>query len=262
LAALSQSTSGNERFPRAAGAGTDLFYRAGTDSASLLWYAATPISGVGHALLISTPGDSGQVYAPKFSPPQNFFFDRLSATNVRQIMVGTWLDGALSSVSVAPAPINGGTGDFSVAIAADVHRAYWMRSNGMTADLVWATFGSAPTAPAVLNVTVQAGAKNTCPRLGNDATPWVNAAGTLLLFRSESVDDNCNVNDSGAYDMFAAPLGDDGTPSAPAVALSTLNNTGGARSESDPSLSVDACTIYFAADNGDGKFGLFRATRN
>jgi hypothetical protein len=266
LAALSQSTNGNERFPRAAGTGTDLFYRAGSDAASILWYAPTPVSGIGHALLSSMPGDSAPVYAPKFSPPQNFFFDRLSANvnvNVRQIMVGTWLDGALTSVAAAPAPINSGSGDFSVAIAADVHRAYWMstRNNPTVPDLLWATFGSKPTDPAVLALTVQA-SKGKCPRLGNDATPWVNAAGTLLLFRSESVDDNCNVNDSGAYDMFAAPLAQDGTSSAPAVALSTLNNTGGSRSESDPSLSVDSCTIYFASDDGNGNFSLYRAGRN
>ena len=48
---------------------------------------------------------------------------------------------------------------------------------------------------------------------------------------------------------------------AAATALASLNNTGGMSSETDPSLSPDACTIYFASDNGTGDFDLYKAPR-
>jgi hypothetical protein len=264
LATISQSQAGNERFPRAASAGTDLFYRAGAEGKPSIWYAATPISGVGRALFAALGADSGPLFSPNFSPPQNFFFDRVNAmTGMRQIMYGTWANGVLSDTpKVAPAPINGDTGDYSVAIAADVHRAYWMRGSAKAADLVWAAFGSNATMPAVLDLEVQVGVGKKCARLGDDATPWVNAAGTLLLFRSESMDDTCQPNDSGAYDLFATPLGKDGMPLTPGTPLSNLNNTGGTSNETDASLSEDSCTIYFASDGGKGDFDLYRAARN
>jgi hypothetical protein len=264
LAAISQSQAGNERFPRAASAGTDLFYRAGQDAKPSIWYAATPISGIGRALFAALGADSGPLFAPSFSPPQNFFFDRVnSTTGLRQIMYGTWANGVLSDTpKAAPAPINGDTGDFSVAIAAEVHRAYWMRAGDKGADLVWAAFGSNATMPAVLSLDVQVGVGKKCARLGDDATPWVNAAGTLLLFRSESMDDTCQASDSGAYDLFASPLGKDGLPLTPGTPLSNLNNTGGMSNETDASLSQDSCTIYFASDSGTGDFDLYRAARN
>lgn len=264
LTTLSQSQTRNVRFPRVASAGTDLFYRAGLDSKPSLWYAATPTTGIGRALFAAIGSDSGPLFAPNFSPPQNFFFDRVDAsTGLRQIMYATWANGVLSDTAkAAPAPINGTTGDFSVAIAADVHRAYWMRARDKGADLVWGTFGTNAIMPAVLNLEVQVAAGKNCARLGDDATPWVNAAGTLLLFRSESMDDTCQPNDSGAYDLFASALGKDGLPLTPGTPLSSLNHTGGISNETDPSLSEDSCTIYFASDGGKADFDVYRAARN
>jgi len=86
--------------------------------------------------------------------------------------------------------------------------------------------------------------------------------GTLLLFSNASLDGDCKANDGGATDLFAAPLGKDGLPLAAATALSSLNNTGGMSQETDPSLSPDACAIYFASDNGTGDFDLYKAPRN
>ncbi len=262
LATLSQT--GNQRFPRPASAGTDLFYRLGKDGASELWYAPTPISGIGRVLASASGVVSGPLFAS--TPPQNFYFDGADPmTNLRQIMYGTWAIGALSNVGVAT-PLNGGNDDFSVAVAATPRRAYWMSSRNKkpAPELIWAKIGVGATMPAVLDVSVKAGTSQ-CPRIGDDATPWVNADGTLLLFRSESQNDNCNVNDNEAYDLFAAPLAPDGTPLAPAVALSSLNNTGGASTETDPALSQDSCIIYFASNNGNADkddFDLYSAARN
>ncbi|MEO8904229.1 MAG: hypothetical protein ABI488_17860 [Polyangiaceae bacterium] len=263
LATLSQT--GNQRFPRPASAGSDLFYRSGNDGKPALWYAPTPISGVGRALFVVSGIDSGPLFAPGF-PPDNFYFDRVNPlTGLREIMSVNWAPGStpLLSEPAAATQLNGGNDDFSVAIAATPKRVYWMSSrNKLPApELMWTTFGPDATVPAVLDVQVKAG-KGECPRLGNDATPWVNVDGTLLLFRSESVNDNCAPNDSGAYDLFAAPLSADGIPLAPAVALSSLNNTGGGSNETDPALSADSCLIYFASDNGKGDFDLYSAARN
>jgi hypothetical protein len=272
LATLSQSAT--VRFPRAASAGTDLFYRSGADAATQIWYAATPVSGVGVALSDAGRIDSAPLLAPGVVQ-QNFFFDRLEvATNLRHIWVATWSGTQLSVAAMAPAPFNAASAsDFSVAVAPaagpdgapKIARAYWMstRAGGTTAALVWSNMvGVTPTMPAALDVQVQAGTK-TCPLLADDATPWVNTAGTLLLFRSESVDDSCVSNDAGAFDLYAAPLSTDtGLTSAPAVALSALNNTGGMSTETDPSLSQDSCTIYFASDNGTKSLALYRAARN
>jgi len=84
----------------------------------------------------------------------------------------------------------------------------------------------------------------------------------VLLFRNPSLDESCEPIDAGATDLFAAPLNSDGTPKAAATALASLNNVGGMSKETDPTLSSDACTIYFASDGGTGDFDLYKASRN
>ena len=55
---------------------------------------------------------------------------------------------------------------------------------------------------------------------------------------------------------------DTGLAAAAAIALSSLNTIGGGSNESDPSLSTDSCTIYFASDSGTASSDLYRAQRN
>jgi hypothetical protein len=262
LATLSQTAGNSERFPRAASSGSDLFYRVDTAGAQQLKYAANPVSGPG--ISIGEVGDSAPLLAPGVLQ-QNFFFDRFdSNTALHHIMVATWATGQLTNAVAAPDPINGTASDFSIAIASDAARAYWMSTRSGKAELLWAgMLGSgATTTPAVLDLQVQAGAAK-CPRLADDATPWVNTAGTLLLFRNESIDDACTPNDSGATDLYAVPLSKDtGLAATAAIALSSLDKIGGGSNESDPSLSTDSCTIYFTSDNGSADSDLYRAQRN
>jgi hypothetical protein len=264
LATVSQTPSGNERFPRAASSGSDLFYRAGAAGEERLWYAAAPVSGIGIPITEMGRIESAPLSAPG-ALPQNFFFDRLdSNTQLRHIMLATWSGGLLTAAVAAPDPLNGAASDFSIAIAADPARAYWMSTRSGTAELVWAgMLGSgAATVPAPLDLQVQAGSAK-CARLADDATPWVNREGTLLLFRNESIDETCASNDSGAFDLYAVPLSKDtGLAATAAIALSSLNTIGGGSNESDPSLSTDSCTIYFASDNGTASSDLYRAQRN
>jgi hypothetical protein len=175
-------------------------------------------------------------------------------------MVGNWSGIALSGVTGAPAPLNGSASDYSIAVATSVARAYWMstRNGGTEAQLLWAEMldGTA-SMPAVLDLKVQAGSAN-CARTGDDATPWVNPAGTLLLFSNPPVDAKCAAGDPSAPDLYAVPLSKEtGLPTTAAVPLTTLNTLGGS---SDPSLSNDACKIYFASVGSDA--ALYEADRN
>jgi hypothetical protein len=257
-----------ERFPRSSGTGSALFYTQDGAAGREIWYAAAPTSGVGVSLRDSaSPAlgtDSGPLLAPGFLE-KNFFFDRSQAvTGRRKIMVGNWSGGALSDVVAAAAPANmAGADDYSFAAAPSAGHAYWMSTRNGSPELIWESINETPmVAPDLLPLKIRIGANADCDRLGDDATPWVNLTGTLLLFSAESMADTCEPNDSHAHDLFAVPLAKSGLPASAAIPLSALNNTGGGSDETDPSLSLDACSIYFASDNGTGNYDLYRAARN
>jgi hypothetical protein len=139
-----------------------------------------------------------------------------------------------------------------------------MSTRNGTAQLIWESVNETPMLPPdVLPLKIKIGSNANCDRLGDDSTPWVNLTGTVLLFSAQSLDDTCTPNDSTARDLFAVDLDKmTGLPKQAAIALSSLNNTGGRSDETDPSLSADACSIYFASDNGSTDYDLYRATRN
>jgi WD40 repeat protein len=261
LTTLAQGSQSSERFPRTASAGSALFYVSGAPDNSKIMYAATPVSGVGVPVSIATQVDSGPLYVAGFAE-QNLFFDRRQGSE-RRLMMALWSAPALLiKEQLVPEPINApGFDDYSIAVSPNTGHVYWMSTRNGQAELLWqATSSSAPTPPAVLELKIRAGTAE-CARTGEDATPWVNVAGTLLLIRNPSLNDDCEPNDSGATDLFAAPLAKDGTPLAPAISLGSLNTLGGMSRETDPSLSPDSCFIYFASDNGTGNFDLYKAPR-
>jgi hypothetical protein len=262
LTTLAQSPQSIERFPRSAGSSSALFYVSGAADNAKVLYAAAPVSGVGTPVSTGLRVESGPLYVGGFAE-QNLFFDRQQPGG-RKLMMALWTAPALITKE-APVPglINvAGSEDYSIAISPNTGHVYWMSNRNGGAELLWQpTSMSAPPAPAVLDLKVKAGAAE-CPRAGEDATPWVNVLGTLLLFRNPSVGDSCEPNDSGATDLFAAPLNKDGIPPVAATPLSSINNTGGLSWETDPSLSPDSCAIYFASDDGTGDFDLYKAQRN
>jgi WD40-like Beta Propeller Repeat len=262
LTTLAQTALSSERFPRVADDASALFFSVNAAGKQRIFYTASPLSGGGTAVSDAGQQDTGPLLAPGFAD-QNFFFERLDAlTGKRKLMMAGWSGTTLSGTLLAPQPINmPGTDDYSVAVAAKAKRLYWMSTRSGKPELLFYGTSSGAPPPAPFDVKTKAGA-NTCSRSGDDATPWVDLAGTVLLFRSESVDDNCQVNDSGAFDLFAVPLNKDGAAAAVAIPLSSLNNTGGMSTETDPSLSTDACILYFASDNGTGDFDVYRALRN
>jgi len=262
LGALGQTPKTIERFARPAATGSALFYVSGALDNSKIMYTAVPVSGLGTPVSAAMQVESGPLFVNGFRD-QNLFFDRREPGG-RKLRMALWTAPAMLTKEVlAPEPINAqGSDDYSIAISSVTGHVYWMSTRNQEPELLWQpTSMSAPPAPAVLDLKVKAGSAE-CPRSGEDATPWVNADGTLLLFRNPSVDENCAPNDSGATDLFAVALDTDGTPHAAATALTSLNSTGGTSIETDPTLSNDACTIYFASDNGSGNFDLYRASRN
>src|SRR6478735_5462850 len=258
---LSTLAQGIERFARPAAAGSALFYVSGAADSSKILYAASPLSGVGTPVTAPMQVESGPLLVDFAG--HNLFFDRRQPGG-RKLRMAVWTAPALLTNDVlVPEPINSvGSDDYSIAISPNTGHVYWMSTrNGSAELLVQATSMTPPPAPAVLELKVKAGTAE-CARSGDDATPWVNLAGTLLLFSNPSLNENCEANDSGASDLFAAPLDKDGAPLAAATALASLNHTGGVSRETDPSLSSDACYIYFASDNGMEDFDLYKAQRN
>ncbi|HYQ01041.1 MAG TPA: hypothetical protein VER96_20365 [Polyangiaceae bacterium] len=269
LTLLAESNGTIERFARPTGSGSALFYASGKPDVSKLMYAALPLSGGGVEVSPTNQVDSGPLFSnafTSFSPDgQNLFFDRVQAGG-RKLHMAVWsAPTTLTKVVLAPEPINTpNSQDYSIAVSPDTGHVYWMSTRNGTPEpeLLWQpTKMSAPPEPAVLDLKIKTGTSQ-CARSGEDATPWVNLAGTVLLFRNPSLSDNCEPNDSGATDMFAAPLNSDGTPKAAATALEDLNLLGGPQ-ETDPTFSADACTIYFASDRDHaGDFDLYKAARN
>jgi len=264
LGALGQTPKTIERFARPAATGSSLFYVSGALDNSKIMYTAVPVSGLGTPVSPAMQVESAPLFVNGFKDQvQNLFFDRREPGG-RKLRMALWMAPAtLTKEALVPEPINApGFDDYSIAISSATGNVYWMSTRNQEPELLWQpTSMSAPPDPAVLDLKVRAGSAE-CPRSGEDATPWVNADGTLLLFRNPSVDENCELNDSGASDLFAVQLDSDGTPRAAASALTSLNSTGGTSIETDPTLSNDACTIYFASDNGTGDFDLYKAPRN
>lgn len=252
----------SERFARPAGTGSALFYVSGALDNSKLFYAASPLSSMGTPVTVSVLPESGVLFVGGFSD-QNLFFDRRQ-TDGRKLRMALWSASAvLTKDALVREPINtADSDDYSIAISPNTGHVYWMSTrNGAPELLLEATSVTPLPPPAVLDLKIKAGSAQ-CARSGEDATPWVNIDGTVLLFRNPSLDDSCEPNDSGATDLFAAPLNSDGTPKAAATALASLNTVGGGSTETDPTLSSDACTIYFATDNGTADYDLYKASRN
>ena len=259
---LAQSPQSVERSPRSAAAGSALFYVSGAADSAKILYAAAPASGVGTPLTVGLRIEHGPLYVRGFAE-QNLFFDRQQAGG-RKLLMALWTAPTLvTKEALVPGLVNAdNSDDYSIAISPDTGHVYWMSTRNGAAELLWqATSASPPPAPAVLDLKVKAGASE-CARTGDDATPWVNVAGTLLLFRNASLNDSCQANDSGATDLFAAPLDKNGKPLIAAIPLASLNTTGGMSMETDPSLSPDSCVLYFASDSGTGDFDLYKAQRN
>ena len=249
------------RFPRDGGAMGSLFYRAGDEGSGHIHY--TP-SSTTLGSLVGNPDvnqQSGALFVSELDQTFNVIFDETSQGN-RTGRAAAWNGTTLSAQMEMPPPLSpGGFEDYSVAAAGTTGRLFWMSTRDGTA-LRTGVIESGNGDIVTIDVPKRTGS-GTCVRIGDDATPWVTPDGRRLFFRSFPLDDACQPLDAATTDLYVVPLEPTtGMPVQPARALASLNEVG--TTETDPSLSPDFCTLYFASDRGsagNADFKLYRATR-
>jgi hypothetical protein len=250
------------RFPRAAETPGSLFYRVGSDGSGQIHY--TPNMSTLGALVGSADVNqqSGALFVGALNRSYNVIFDE-NNQGTRTARAASWNGTTLGAQMEMPPPLSpGGFEDYSVAAAtATVNgRLFWMSSRDDVRQLRTGGLGTGESDAVTINVPKRVGS-GTCEWFGEDATPWVTPDGRRMLFRSFPLNDSCQPLDAETTDLFVVPLEPtSGIPSFDAVALASLNEVG--FTDTDPSLSPDLCTLYFASDRGaSSEFKLYRARR-
>lgn len=187
---------------------------------------------------------------------KNFFFDRStsSGTGARQLW---WATRASAGIDVStpvlmPAPFNAAGDNYSIAVAAQAARAWWMSTRGGSPEVFTASLSADAGTAAVVNLTV---GSNACIRKGADATPWASPDGTFLLFSSLEQDDAQCTASSNYRDLYVVPLYvTTGQPNSAGIPLN-VNQAG--VDDTEPSMSADLCWLYYSSAGH-----LFRAARD
>jgi hypothetical protein len=253
------------RFPRPAGRDEAIFFTLASSAVSELWYTDDPEASASFRLGdAQTAFRSGLVPVSGGSPPFEVVFDERS-DSLRIARSATWDGQALSNEATLGSPLSpGGFDTYSLAVAANTGRYYWMSTRDGPRTLRTGLLGSGQEGVVELAVPARGGGEP-CARTGDDATPWVSENGSLMLFSAPAFDAQCAPLDGGASDLYAVPLAPStGLALATAVALATVSRTEDTSSETDPSFSPDLCRIYFASDGGQAgghDFRLYRAER-
>jgi hypothetical protein len=254
------SGSAASRFPRVGETGTDMLYSV---AGAGMRYTTDFSTSAGNLVAQSTTQDSGPLLlAESVMLPEgnfNFAFGRETEMERRQLFFGQW-QGDLVISGAAPAPYNGDTSDYSIAIATNptddgIARAYWMSDREQDRGLTLVT-ALLTANPQVGRVALGVG-PGSCAPDDADLSPWVTADGQTLLFSNSRVDENCTPGEpKDIYTVLLQPS--TGEPAAaPAVPLADVN---GDSNDVDPSFSNDLCDLYFASDR-DGEYALYRAHR-
>lgn len=267
LSAVNKNPAGGLRFPRVAGPdGSALVYVAAnntmTPAGRQIWFAPNPDSGFGARASDSSWSASGPLFV-QFdyvkSTTSHFLYDKVDTTGsgARDLYATELGSGTVQSSGSLGGPFNSAQGadDYSIAVAPDVHRAWWMSDRGNSGRQLltfsWDPLGT----PQSVNLFDQ----NDCQRAGDDATPWVTPDGSVLLYSATRLDAGCHPANSSRRVLYWIKL--DKTTGRPAFGTrgQPLLESDGADA-TDPSLSRDLCTLYYAADDGKG-FKLYRAPR-
>lgn len=150
------------------------------------------------------------------------------------------------------------TKDFSVAVSEN--RVWWMTDRvipGQAEGLHLVT-GSPGFAFIIDHVPLVL--PDGCHASGPDLAPWTTPQGELLLFAAQEARPNCAAANSGPRDLYWTSLESDGQQAGMArrIAISDAQ-----LDDTDPSLSQDLCTLYFARqeDGGASAHDLWQATR-
>jgi hypothetical protein len=254
--------SASIRFPRTSDAPDSLFYRAGDEGSGQLWYTPStsqPGALVGNAAVNQ---QSGPLYVDGVDPRFNLIFDQISSGE-RHVRGATWNGSALTAETEMPSPLSGSSWqEYSPAVASATRRFYWMSTRDNVVALRTGVIETGEDEVVNIEIPKRVGS-GTCPLLVNDATPWVTPDGRRMFLRAEPLDDACQPLEAGATDLFVVPLeASTGMPTQAALPLASVSAVGS--TETDPSLSPDLCTLYFASDVGSAgrqDFKLFHAPR-
>lgn len=257
------------RFPRVGDSPASLFYRSGADGAGRLFYtpsASTLGTFVGND---ASQEQSGPLFVGDLDRPFNVIYDNvapggMSPDNRRSMRAATWDGTTLGSETLMPPPLSpGGYDTYSVAAATalDPARLFWMSTRDGPTRLRTGLIDAGDGDTIVAIEVPQRNSSATCPRDDGDATPWVSPDGRRMFFRALPLDAACQPIDGTTTDLFVVPLvPETGAAAQSAIELESLNEIG--TTETDPSLSADFCTLYFASDRGSpGDFKLYQAPR-
>jgi hypothetical protein len=258
----------SQRFPRVTQNGKEMFFRSG-EGAHTLWVTpdfGQPGGQVAFVPLVNVANQSQSAplevtWRLPNTSTVNFIFDRTTAggDSRRQLMGASRISGPNVGMAVVlQIPFNTDpatpSSNYSIAVAENSQRAWWMTNRSGAAVLVTASLAGAPT-PAPVDIPLEGG----CKRVGADAAPWSPRDGAFLLFAGSEQGPSCTANDS-ARDLHVMVMGPNGQPALPAaLRLSDVNKA--AWDDTDPSMSPDLCWLYFASNEGGMDYDIFKAPR-
>ncbi len=247
-----------------------LVYRTGKwDKEKGLSYAVAPDASpglpIGGTVDASGKSESGPWFLTKkvaaLGDTTTLLFDRTvgGIGTDRQLMAAVWAPGTppIMTPVKLPGEPNASGSNYSLAVAEDSGRIFWMSTRNNATRLLTMLPPKSSTQVDAVEIVLPSG----CHRAGNDATPWVTPDGLLMLFRSLDVTPSSSCSPSvDSNDLFAVPLDVDGQPAGASLRIVTSP-----ADETDPALSADLCTLYFAREDGDPaggvEFNVYRAPR-
>jgi hypothetical protein len=153
-------------------------------------------------------------------------------------------------------PADAAKSTWSVAVAGQAKRVWFVsnRDGALNPKLY-----TAPTAPGATAVTVSLiTAPYNCPVKAYELSPWVTANGAVLFFQAPETAAGCV--EGPKHDLYMIPL----APNGQALGLSAQPLAVNLPSTHDfsPSVSFDACWLYFASDRDlSPRLQLYRARR-
>jgi Tol biopolymer transport system component len=242
------------RYPRVGDGPNVLFY-------SLDGIHRTPDLNSEAGVNVSAPGSPRQI-APLYIEKSgnlgfNLLFTQFDEDAAPALYRATWDGSALTPPTRFENPVNTGSGDYSPAFAGS--RFFWVSERGGDPRLYTFTIGDSNVTEVEPNI--RNGLGSSCRAESPDFAPWVTPDGEHLLFSALPAGDDCDPVPGAAADLFVGLL--DPSSGELVQAASPLNiNVEGDSAETDPSLSADLCTLYFASNREGAGYRIYRARRN
>jgi hypothetical protein len=194
----------------------------------------------------------------------NFFFNRSEqgeAGPLRIDLYGASVDkaGSASRVVRLPAPFNAPPGSVrsSYSVAFSRTHAFWTVNNDGSLDVhAFSMKLDGEWIPTDMSLALRAD----CVLRDFEYAFWAVPDAPLLFFSAKERDASCKVLPGEPFDVFVVKLNEAGLPEGAPVSVSGVSQAG--KSDLEPSLSPDACWLYFASERDTpDKLRLFRAHR-